>query len=146
MLITQFAFSECLACSPCVSLRVDVSLLQLETFWSRHSLVQGDQVLRDQPPKGMDRMPMSYCLFRPSSSIGVREELGSTVLILCLIAHSGLVVGTLAPRKYATMILSLYASNYQKMLLVRIRSCLHHSIADAKFLNILKGFHFIHMT
>ena len=56
-------------------------------------------------------------LFRPSSSMGVREELGSTVPILCLIAHSGSVVETLVPRKYATMILS-YASNNKKMLLV----------------------------
>ena len=56
--------------------------------------------------------------FRLSSSMGVREELGSTVPILCLISHSGSVVETLVPRKYATMILSLHASNNKKMRLV----------------------------
>ena len=50
--------------------------------------------------------------------MGVREKLGLTVPILCLIAHSGLVADTLlAPRKYASTILSLTASNYKKMYL-----------------------------
>ena len=60
---------------------------------NQRSLVQEDQGSRDRVLKRMDQMPTNHCY--PSSSMGVKEELGSTVPILCLIAHSGSVVETL---------------------------------------------------
>ena len=59
----------------------------------------------------MSNLGKNEVLSMTSSSTGVRKELGSTVPILCIIAQSGSVVEMLVPRKFATMILSLYARN-----------------------------------